>query len=74
MAGEGASVGGGLQCHLLPVFLLSLANQLPGLSVHDRGPGPSLLPAVVVFHQAGDQLIRNLQGNNQTVLSGKYLI
>lgn len=44
-----------------PVIFLSLADEPPGLSVHDGGPGSGLLPAVVVLHQAGDQFVWKLQ-------------
>lgn len=47
--------------HLKPVIFLSLADQPPGLSVHDWCPGSGLLPAVVVLYQAGDQLVWKLQ-------------
>lgn len=51
--------------YLIPVLFLPLVDQPPGLSVHDRGPGPGLLPAVVVLHQAGDQLVWKLPTNTE---------
>ena len=33
-------------------------GEAPGLPVHEAGPGPGLLPAVVVLHQGGDRLVR----------------
>ncbi len=52
-----------VSCRLLPVVFLSLVDQPPGLSVHDRRPGSGLLPAIVVLHQAGDQLVWKLRTN-----------
>lgn len=47
----------------IPIIFLSLADQPPGLSVHDWGPGPGFFPAVVVFHQTWDQLVWELWTN-----------
>ena len=30
---------------------------VPGLAIHEAGPRPSLLPAVVIFHQGCDTLV-----------------
>jgi len=57
---------------LIPIFFLSLADQPPGLSVHDGRPSPGLLPAVVVLHKAGDQLVRKLHNNNTGIVQIKY--
>lgn len=43
-----------------PVFLVLSAPKPPSLSVHHTGPAAGLLPRVVILHQAGNQLVRQL--------------
>ncbi|KAG7220235.1 hypothetical protein INR49_018355 [Caranx melampygus] len=43
---------------VVPVVLVAPVGQLSGLPVHQAGPGPGLLPGVVVLHQTGDGFVR----------------
>jgi len=45
----------------VPVVTVAPAGQFAGLPVHQAGSGPGLLPGVVVLHQAGDGLVRQLE-------------
>lgn len=48
-----------------PVFFVLPATQPPCLSVHHTGSAAGLLPRVVILHQAGNELVRQLRRQGQ---------
>lgn len=52
-------------------LILSLSLELPRLPVHQAGPGPGLLPAVVVFDELRDRLVRQHLADSVERLSVK---
>ena len=62
----GVGVGAGVGPRLGGGAVVAGARVLLDLLVHQAGPGPRLLPTVVVLHQAGYGLVRQLRGDEKS--------
>lgn len=57
--GLGLGWGGGW---CLPVITFFAAQEASCLPVHDTGSGAGFFPGVIIFNEAGDQLVGELRG------------
>lgn len=56
----------------LPVITFFAAQEASCLPVHDTGSGAGFFPGVIIFNEAGDQLVGELRGKGVGGVQGEF--